>query len=765
MESTLVIKVKYGDMLRRFNARVDENNQLYLDMVGLRAKILSLFNLPPDANFMLRYVDEDGDLVTLVDDDDLHDVMRQQLKFLRIDVHMMSRDNGSKSTARSSGSSTPLRSPRVPDPFLNGNAAVADVLKSVPEPIREALSNLSLDLASKTASSSPVLATLADCFSKMGQSLLNSDSQPQVAVGSSSKDGVPMTAVSFAEGGSQSVTLDQTSNIRQQVEARNVTRDMVAPVAPVDLNVPPCDLNPYQSTIVNTTAIPSAVSDGDVRKGKIVTDDGSSRKGDSSGAPTSHAAPGNSSTQNIGRGSSPYVECPFSGTHFIDSAPPSLGNHRVHPFKRSHSHTEAACGMFHKGVRCDGCGVYPITGPRFKSKVKENYDLCSICFNEMGNESDYIRMDHPVSVRAPRSFKGLYEHPAWVGPPTLPHIFRTGGMKHMRPKLDSRFILDVNVIDGTMMAPSTGFTKIWRMRNNGTIVWPKGTQLVWIGGDKFSDFRSVDLEIPVDGVHVDKELDIAVDFRAPQSPGRYISYWRMASPSGQKFGQRVWVLIQVDASLKEFFYDRSQGLNLNIPLVGSSLSGPEIVDINVQPILDDVFLQPHNPNVPTEPVKQMVDEQPGKEPENDLNINDTTLVGHGALPPVTSAAPTSVSYPIIDFSEIAPAVPFNPESSVVDAPSSSLGVDGNNPVEESLLKELEEMGFKQVDLNKEILRMNEYNLEQSVDDLCGVSEWDPMLEELREMGFCDNEVNKKLLMKNNGSIKRVVMDLINGEKN
>ncbi|MQL05523.1 hypothetical protein EI015_25970, partial [Escherichia coli] len=93
MESTLVIKVKYGDILRRFSARVNQNNQLDLDMVGLRAKICSLFNFTADANLMLRYVDEDGDLVTLVDDADLHDMMRQDLKFLRIDVHM-SNDSG-----------------------------------------------------------------------------------------------------------------------------------------------------------------------------------------------------------------------------------------------------------------------------------------------------------------------------------------------------------------------------------------------------------------------------------------------------------------------------------------------------------------------------------------------------------------------------------------------------------------------------------------------------------------------------------------------
>ena len=81
-----------------------------------------------------------------------------------------------------------------------------------------------------------------------------------------------------------------------------------------------------------------------------------------------------------------------------------------------------------------------------------------------------------------------------------------------------------------------------------------------------------------------------------------------------------------------------------------------------------------------------------------------------------------------------------------------------------MLKELEEMGFKQIDLNKEVLRLNKYDLEQSVDDLCGYSEWDPLLEELDEMGFLDRAKNKKLLLKHNGSIKRVVLDLITGEK-
>lgn len=56
-------------------------------MVSLTSKIRSIFKSSAYKNFNLTYVDEDGDMIYLVDDDDLHDAMRQPLKFLIIDVH------------------------------------------------------------------------------------------------------------------------------------------------------------------------------------------------------------------------------------------------------------------------------------------------------------------------------------------------------------------------------------------------------------------------------------------------------------------------------------------------------------------------------------------------------------------------------------------------------------------------------------------------------------------------------------------------------
>ncbi|XP_058733724.1 uncharacterized protein LOC131605377 [Vicia villosa] len=84
---SVVVMVKFQNKWRRVNVDLDENNQIIPNMVNLTSKIRSIFKFTVDKNFHLTYFDEDGDMINLVDDDDLRDIMRQKLKFLRIDVH------------------------------------------------------------------------------------------------------------------------------------------------------------------------------------------------------------------------------------------------------------------------------------------------------------------------------------------------------------------------------------------------------------------------------------------------------------------------------------------------------------------------------------------------------------------------------------------------------------------------------------------------------------------------------------------------------
>lgn len=253
---------------------------------------------------------------------------------------------------------------------------------------------------------------------------------------------------------------------------------------------------------------------------------------------------------------------------------------------------------------------------------------------------------------------------------------------------------------------------------------------------------------------INSEVDVKVDFVAPESPGRYISYWRMASSNGAKFGQRVWVLIhvlarsllllslnlcfsllndfdtfffgcgQVDAALKCTVVNEFHGLNLNASPDENYSREFAGIEVNYE------SAQPGSSNVNPGTVKSADIEREVN--ESQIPEKDKLLVGevHPTHTPSTSSSLNN----IIELPNM-PTVEAlcGGSSSTKDIPVPLQEDVEKNDVEIIMLKELEEMGFKEIDLNKEILRDNEYNLEQSVDALCGVSEWDPILEELQEM--------------------------------
>ncbi|GFZ12003.1 ubiquitin-associated (UBA)/TS-N domain-containing protein [Actinidia rufa] len=706
-------QVKYGESLRRFNALINEAGQLDLDMHRLREKVL----------------------VTLVDEEDLRDVMSQSLNPMRITVKLNAEKNG-RSYTRSSGSSTPMRLPRVQPSLPNLDIIFPELLKYVPERYHDTASKLCQEIASKGSSSLPVIAELVDYFSKLGESPINPLSAIQAGAEPgthSAASGSAMAASVDKEPASKDAgaTSEVMANANEDTTLKtNQKVDLEAPRSVEPLFIP-------DSSSLNLNALPGfgwinnkVASNFPASEDKEVGKSNEPRKSVSTSA--------SASTADTLKHSTNIDSCGYANT-----AIPNLNLINECPFTGMQVSSDSAVHLMHDS---------PCIAP-FKRSCNHNEEkrimTCAVsAFSRMGNLADYIRMDRPVSYRHPYSWKGLYDplqHPR-LRSPTVPHVLRSDETKSNRPKLDSRFIYDVNIMDGTIMAPSTPFTKMWRMRNNGSIVWPEGTQLVWIGGDKLSDAHTVDLPISSYGLPVDDELNVAVDFTAPELPGRYISYWKMSSPSGQKFGATclgshpgiLFLLDDVDdASLKESLCDSFNGLNLNLPPDSSGVTGPEMGSVKVKPMLEEDSL--YEPTTNSGMVEDFVGLIVNARPlDQDLNfpINDT-LLGGGVSNSATLEAPTSVSYPIIDLSEVAPVVSSHAPSPSAELPASAQGASENNDVEHTLLRELEEMGFKQ---------------------------WDPILEELQEMGFSDKETNRRLLKKNNGSIKRVVMDLIAGEE-
>lgn len=183
--------------------------------------------------------------------------------------------------------------------------------------------------------------------------------------------------------------------------------------------------------------------------------------------------------------------------------------------------------------------------------------------------------------------------------------------------------------------------------------------------------------------------------------------------------------------------------NLNMLPFSGGVLDPEKEDSSVPQLVDSILSKTDNVKKPAELVEPATGAPSNPDQELNFPINDTLLVGGTLSNPVPPAASSLVETSTL--SEVAAPIATSPVQAF------STDVDTK---EQILLKELEEMGFKQVDLNKEILRKNAYDLEQSVDDLCdaqkevlrlnedmeqsgddsGISdEWDTILVELQEM--------------------------------
>ncbi|KAI0885684.1 uncharacterized protein GGS22DRAFT_161621 [Annulohypoxylon maeteangense] len=115
------------------------------------------------------------------------------------------------------------------------------------------------------------------------------------------------------------------------------------------------------------------------------------------------------------------------------------------------------------------------------------------------------------------------------------------------------------VPDGTILPPNHTFEQVWVLRNEGTDAWPAGCSVKFVGGDYMG---AVDPAHPA-GIHElvsasesticynalspGQEFPFTVLMRTPDREGKVISYWRLTTPDGVKFGHKLWCDVTVQA--------------------------------------------------------------------------------------------------------------------------------------------------------------------------------------------------------------------------
>lgn len=116
-------------------------------------------------------------------------------------------------------------------------------------------------------------------------------------------------------------------------------------------------------------------------------------------------------------------------------------------------------------------------------------------------------------------------------------------------ELDSDFVRDVDVPDGTLIVPGTVFTKTWRLRNSGSCAWDGRYHLVKRAGSSLvmAGFTADGTEsVPLPVVAPGQEVDITVTLRLletatvgqPQE-----ARFQIQAPDGSFFGTSPYVLV------------------------------------------------------------------------------------------------------------------------------------------------------------------------------------------------------------------------------
>ncbi|CAN8106209.1 unnamed protein product [Discula destructiva] len=134
------------------------------------------------------------------------------------------------------------------------------------------------------------------------------------------------------------------------------------------------------------------------------------------------------------------------------------------------------------------------------------------------------------------------------------------------------------VADGTIMPPNQVFEQTWVLRNGGDIPWPAGCSVKFVGGDYMGHIDSShpagihdlvsasESTVCYDALAPGQEFPFTVLLRTPAREGKFISYWRLQSDSGLKFGHRLWCDVSVQKP--------------------KTIETPKVVEAAEEPVLD-----------------------------------------------------------------------------------------------------------------------------------------------------------------------------------
>ncbi|KAK9238329.1 hypothetical protein V1525DRAFT_425495 [Lipomyces kononenkoae] len=241
----------------------------------------------------------------------------------------------------------------------------------------------------------------------------------------------------------------------------------------------------------------------------------------------------------------------------------------------------------HFGILCDGplCkdSKHCIVGDRYKCAICENYDLCENCEALPNHPHD---VTHPM-IKLKTPLRNLTVDALEKKPEQEVVDTEVDAMKVEEPdekdvvdekqvdasvdlinldaeanksvqenahvpenaQLSSSFI-EQAIKDGTVCRPGELFFQSWSLKNNGSGAWPAGVTLAFAGGDKMFVHQGIAANASISPFEVQpgESACFAAMLQAPKTEGLFVSFWKLVTAEGERFGDNLWCQIRVAAA-------------------------------------------------------------------------------------------------------------------------------------------------------------------------------------------------------------------------
>jgi len=171
--------------------------------------------------------------------------------------------------------------------------------------------------------------------------------------------------------------------------------------------------------------------------------------------------------------------------------------------------------------------------------VKANSSLqCRACAESIHGDY-YVTKDH---VRLPycRRCKETYKIPAnliTVNEPQEEKPVKKG------PAFSSQYIRNLAIDDGEEVPCSTTIVKCFVISNNGEERWPNNAALYL--DQEVPTSGGIPTEVMVGPLEIGQEYELQIPVTTPSKAQRFVTYWKMGSPTGPRFGERFWIDVNV----------------------------------------------------------------------------------------------------------------------------------------------------------------------------------------------------------------------------